>query len=143
MTITVTSASDRTRATIEVDGRAAELDTDALSAFIAELVAVRAGMSPVHGGAFTPGETPAFDCDNLLWDTMPDPSRRAILLALHHGGLGWVTCKLSRAQIEDLVTSFEFSLLELARAQDTHGTPPGTEETGNHEPVPLLRAVGA
>jgi hypothetical protein len=37
------------------------------------------------------------------------------MLAIYHGGLGWVTVSLSRAQLEDLVTDIAFSLAELAQ----------------------------
>lgn len=96
--------------TIETDCDAAEVD-----AMIAGLVALREKMRPARKVELVPGQTPAYECDNLLWDTRPAPTRRGVMLALYHGGLGWVTVSLSRAQLEDLVTDIEFSLVDLAQ----------------------------
>lgn len=94
---------------IDADCDAAEIDT-----MIADLVALREGMSPARQVELTPGKTRVYECDNLLWDTRPAPARRGVMLAMYHGGLGWVTVSLSRAQLEDLVTDIEFPLVDLA-----------------------------
>lgn len=95
---------------IDADCDAAEIDT-----MIADLVALRERMSPARKVELIPGQTRVYECDNLLWDTRPAPTRRGVMLAIYHGGLGWVTVSLSRAQLEDLVTDIAFSLAELAQ----------------------------
>lgn len=95
---------------IDADCDAAEIDT-----MIADLVALRERMSPARKVELTPGQTRVYECDNLLWGTRPAPARRGVMLAMYHGGLGWVTVSFSRAQLEDLVTDIEFSLVDLAQ----------------------------
>lgn len=119
MKITATTNDTATGATLSVtlgdETLNGTCDVAEIDAAIAELVALRAQMSPARKVEHTPGETQVYECDNLLWDTLPDPSRRGVMIAHYHGGLGWVTVRLSRAQLEDLVTDIQFSLADLAR----------------------------
>jgi len=41
------------------------------------------------------------------------PEKSAIRFAAQHPGLGWIVMWLSRAQVEDLQTSFEFELVKI------------------------------
>jgi hypothetical protein len=41
------------------------------------------------------------------------PEKFSIQFALQHPGLGWSAMSLSRAQVEDLMTSFEFELVKI------------------------------
>ena len=109
----ITLSEDRRSAVLEADdadGAPARLDAAAIDRLIAELAAVRAQMAPPFSGRFRTGETPAHDCDSLLWEIQTDPSRRGVTIAFQHAGLGWLSLRLSRAQIEDLITSIEFTL---------------------------------
>jgi hypothetical protein len=70
-------------------------------------------MTPVH-----PAEPPAdpakvHQSDNLLWTVKAVPEKTVIQFATQHPGLGWVSMWLSRAQVEDLQTSFEFELVKI------------------------------
>ncbi|GKY90117.1 hypothetical protein [Sinisalibacter aestuarii] len=132
MTLTATLNDQATTASVTVtqDEQSTAISCDAaeLDRMIADLVAVRAAMQPAKQVALTAGETPVYDCDNLLWDTLPDPSRRGVVLAMYHSGLGWVTMRLSRAQIEDLITGIEFSLADLARMPGFQNQRPATAD---------------
>ncbi len=114
--------------TVSADGREAQiecreaggeagvrLDAEALTGLIESLVGVRAEMKPVFSGHYAPGKITLAECDNLLWEAVPDPSRRGISLGFYHAGLGWVPLRLSRAQAEDFMTSMEFALADLGR----------------------------
>jgi hypothetical protein len=100
------------------DGTHAKVGTENLSAtdidkLIRDLAAARAGMTPVH-----PAEPPAdpaklHHSDNLLWSVKATPEKFSIQFALQHPGLGWSAMSLSRAQVEDLMTSFEFELVKI------------------------------
>ena len=41
------------------------------------------------------------------------PEKAAVRFATQHPGLGWMAMWLSRAQVEDLQTSFEFELVKI------------------------------
>lgn len=112
-----------------------QLNADELEALIANLASLRAEMTPVHSGQFVPGYTASYECDNLLWSTMPDPGKRGLLIAFQNSGLGWITMRMSRAQIEDLVTNIEFSLLDLSRAQNRDTTVTADIEPNNMVPI--------
>jgi hypothetical protein len=80
---------------------------------IHDLAALRAKMTPIH-----PAEPPSdpeklYHGDNLLWSVKAVPQKSAIQFAAQHPGLGWMTMWLSRAQVEDLQTSFEFELVKI------------------------------
>jgi hypothetical protein len=103
--------ADRSRATLTA--ARSELGAGEIDALIRDLAALRARMTPVH-----PAEPPADAArlhmsDNLLWRVKADPRRSAIQFALQHPGLGWSAMWLSRAQVEDLQTSFEFELVKI------------------------------
>ena len=70
-------------------------------------------MTPVHPAE--PPDDPAklHQSDNLLWSVKAAPEKSAIQFATQHPGLGWMAMWLSRAQVEDLQTSFEFELVKI------------------------------
>lgn len=114
-------------------GAAAQLDAGGIDRLIVDLAAARARMEPPLSARFKSGETAAHNCDNLLWDIQPDPSRRGITIAFQHAGLGWLSLRLSRAQIEDLITSIEFTLADMLRREPVEGTAEETEGGLSHQ----------
>lgn len=91
----------------------ADLSAHDVDDLIRDLAAARARMTPVH-----PAEPPAdpgklHHSDNLLWSVKAAPERSVIQFATQHPGLGWIAMWLSRAQVEDLTTSFEFELVKI------------------------------
>jgi hypothetical protein len=101
---------------ISIDGSVAELSAVDIDALIHDLAAARAKMTPIH-----PAEPPddpgkLHHSDNLLWSVKAAPQKSAIQFATQHPGLGWIAMWLSRAQVEDLQTSFEFELVKLPSA---------------------------
>jgi hypothetical protein len=106
-------SSDHTRATLAVAGGSAALSARDIDRLIRELAAVRARMIPVHPATVPDDPERVHTSDNLLWSVRADPHRAAIELATHHPGLGWTAMWLSRAQVEDLQTSFEFELVKI------------------------------
>src|ERR1700743_2668775 len=112
MPVKVSLASE-TKASLSLGGAAEELSAAGIDKLIRDLAAVRAKMTPVH-----PAEPPAdaeklHQSDNLLWSVKAAPQKAAIQFATQHPGLGWTAMWLSRAQVEDLQTSFEFELVKL------------------------------
>ena len=106
-------SADATRLTITINGQSAQLEASAVDRLIHDLAAARAKMTPVH-----PAEPPSDPAelhhgDNLLWSVKAVPEKSAIQFAAQHPGLGWMAMWLSRAQVEDLQTSFEFELVKL------------------------------
>jgi hypothetical protein len=109
MSIKVQLSSDHAHAKVGADNLSAA-DIDRL---IRDLAAARARMTPVH-----PAEPPSdpgklHQSDNLLWSVKALPEKAAIQFATQHPGLGWMVMALSRAQVEDLMTSFEFELVKI------------------------------
>ena len=109
MAIKVQLAADRFHAKLGGES----VDAAAIDRLIHDLAAARAKMTPVH-----PAEAPAdparlHQSDNLLWSVTAVPERTAIQFAAQHSGLGWMAMWLSRAQVEDLITSFEFELVKI------------------------------
>jgi len=101
---------------ISIDGSAAKLSAGDVDSLIHDLAAARAKMTPIH-----PAEPPddvekLHHSDNLLWSVKAAPQKSAIQFATQHPGLGWIAMWLSRAQVEDLQTSFEFELVKLPSA---------------------------
>lgn len=95
----------------------AELSAQEVDQLIRDLAGARAKMTPIH-----PAEPPAdpsklHRSDNLLWSVKAAPDKGAIQFAMQHPGLGWSAMWLSRAQVEDLMTSFEFELVKLPAAK--------------------------
>jgi hypothetical protein len=93
------------------------LSVAAVDELIRALADHRARMKPVH-----PAEPPSepdrvYTGDNLLWSVRAAPRISALELGIQHPGLGWITMPLSRAQVEDLVASFAFSLQDLPPAR--------------------------
>src|SRR5262245_59575630 len=104
---------DTTRLSLGVGKEATELTAEGLDRLIRRLAESRAQMSPVHP-AEPPDEPARLHLgDNLLWRVKAAPDRSAIQFATQHPGLGWTAMYLSRAQIEDLVTSIEFELVKI------------------------------
>jgi hypothetical protein len=106
-------SSDGSHAAMTVAGATADLAAHDIDRLIRDLAAVRARMTPVH-----PAEPPAdpaklHQSDNLLWSVKALPEKSAIQFATQHPGLGWMAMALSRAQVEDLQTSFEFALVKI------------------------------
>ena len=96
-----------------VAGKSVELTAQEVDRLIRDLAAVRARMTPVHPAVVPQGPERVHRSDNLLWSVRADPKLSAIELATHHPGLGWTAMWLSRAQVEDLLTSFEFELVKI------------------------------
>jgi hypothetical protein len=116
MSIKLRLSSDGTHAALSVLSTTTDLSTSDIDKLIRELAAVRAKMTPVHPAE--PPDDPArlHQSDNLLWSVKADPQRSAIQFATQHPGLGWTAMWLSRAQVEDLQTSFEFELVKVPEA---------------------------
>jgi hypothetical protein len=111
--ITLTPSSDGTALDLALGASSAELSASDVDRLIHDLAAVRARMTPIH-----PAEPPSdpeklYQGDNLLWSVKAVPQKSAIQFAAQHPGLGWMAMWLSRAQVEDLQTSFEFELVKL------------------------------
>jgi hypothetical protein len=92
---------------------AEELSAQDVDRLIRDLAAARARMTPVHPAE--PPDDPAklHQSDNLLWSVKAMPGQSTIQFATQHPGLGWTAMTLSRAQVEDLQTSFEFELVKI------------------------------
>lgn len=102
-----------TTASIALGGSSEALSASDIDKLIRDLAAIRAGMTPVQ-----PAEPPndpdkLHQGDNLLWSVKAVPQKAAIQFATQHPGLGWTVMSLSRAQVEDLQTSFEFELVKI------------------------------
>jgi len=111
--IKVKLSSDGAHAALTLAGATADLAAKDIDTLIRDLASVRARMTPVH-----PAEPPAdpaklHQSDNLLWTVKAVPEKTVIQFATQHPGLGWVSMWLSRAQVEDLQTSFEFELVKI------------------------------
>jgi len=109
------SAKDMTLS-ISIDGSAAKLGASDVDSLIHDLAAARARMSPIHPAEPPDDPDKLHHSDNLLWSVKAAPQKSAIQFATQHPGLGWVAMWLSRAQVEDLQTSFEFELVKLPSA---------------------------
>src|SRR5258705_13849504 len=109
-------SEDATTLNVSIDGSVAELTAGEVDALIHDLAAARTKMTPVHPAE--PPDDPAklHHSDNLLWSVKAAPQKSAIQFATQHPGLGWIAMWLSRAQVEDLQTSFEFELVKLPSA---------------------------
>jgi hypothetical protein len=110
-------SSDRTQATLSLARASADLSAHDIDRLIRDLAAARARMTPVHP-AVVPDDPARVHCsDNLLWSVKAAPQLAAIEFATHHPGLGWTAMWLSRAQVEDLQTSFEFDLAKIPQGR--------------------------
>jgi hypothetical protein len=110
-------SSDSRHATLAVTGAMADLTAPDIDALIRELAAIRAKMTPIH--LAEPPADPArlHQSDNLLWSVKALPDKSVIQFAMQHPGLGWSAMGLSRAQVEDLQTSFEFELVKIPESR--------------------------
>ena len=106
-------SADATTLRVAVDGRVAELTAVDVDALIHDLAAARAKMTPIHPAEPPDDPDKLHHSDNLLWSVKAAPQKSAIQFATQHPGLGWIAMCLSRAQVEDLQTSFEFELVKL------------------------------
>jgi hypothetical protein len=111
--ISLTPSPDGTALDLALGATSAELSAADVDRLIHDLAAARAKMTPIH-----PAEPPAdpeklHHGDNLLWTVKAVPQKSAIQFAAQHPGLGWMAMWLSRAQVEDLQTSFEFELVKI------------------------------
>ena len=106
-------SSDGMHAALSVPGSAAKLAAKDIDRLIGELAAIRARMTPVHPAE--PPDDPArlHQGDNLLWSVKAAPKKSVVQFAVQHPGLGWIAMWLSRAQVEDLLTSFEFESVKI------------------------------
>ncbi|MDF2115081.1 hypothetical protein PY365_05815 [Roseiarcaceae bacterium H3SJ34-1] len=104
-------SADATR--IEIDAGKTTLDAAGLDAFIRQLIEHRAQMTPVHAAEPYREGAQVYTGDNMLWDVRADRARAAVDFAVQNPGLGWLSVALSRAQVEDLMSSFQFALAEI------------------------------
>ena len=102
-----------TRLMLGVGEEETELTAEGVDRLIQHLAECRAQMSPVHPADPPDDPSRLHRSDNLLWRIKAAPDRAAIQFATHHPGLGWTAMWLSRAQVEDLVTSIEFELVKI------------------------------
>jgi hypothetical protein len=101
------------QAALSIAGATVDLSAHDIDRLIRDLAAARATMTPVHP-AEPPGDTAkVHQSDNLLWSVKAAPEKSAIRFATQHPGLGWMAMWLSREQVEDLQTSFEFELVKI------------------------------
>ncbi|MDB5532659.1 MAG: hypothetical protein JWO28_974 [Hyphomicrobiales bacterium] len=107
-------SADGTR--IDIDAGKMALDAAGLDALIRQLIDHRAQMTPVHAAEPHRAGAQVYMGDNMLWQVSADPARAAVEFAVQNPGLGWLTVALSRAQVEDLMSSFQFALLEIPEA---------------------------
>jgi hypothetical protein len=106
-------SSDGAKLTLTLGATSVEMSAGDIDRLIHDLAAARAKMTPVH-----PAEPPddpgrLHQSDNLLWSVTAAPQKSVIRFATQHPGLGWMAMWLSRAQVEDLQTSFEFELAKI------------------------------
>jgi hypothetical protein len=109
MSIKVQLSPDKTHAKVGAENLAA---TD-LDRLIRDLAAARAKMTPIHPAEAPDDPRELHQSDNLLWSVKAAPDKSVIQFATQHPGLGWMAMWLSRAQVEDLITSFEFELVKI------------------------------
>jgi hypothetical protein len=106
-------SSDRRQATLSLGSARVVLAAHDIDGLIRDLAAARATMTPVHPAEVPKDPQRVHRSDNLLWSVKAAPQQAAIEFATHHPGLGWTAMHLSRAQVEDLQTSFEFELAKI------------------------------
>jgi len=111
-------SQDETDLTVSIDGAGlpARLSAGDVDDLVRALAEHRARMKPVHAAEPPRDGAAVYTGDNLLWSVSAAPHRSAIELGVQHPGLGWIVMALSRAQIEDLLASIEFSLRDLREA---------------------------
>jgi hypothetical protein len=117
MSIKLKLSADGTHAALSIASVTTELSAPDIDKLIRDLAAVRARMTPVHPAEAPDDPARLHQSDNLLWSVKAAPEKSAIRFATQHPGLGWMAMWLSRAQVEDLQTSFEFELVKLPQAR--------------------------
>ena len=106
-------SSDGAHAALSVAGASIDLSAHDIDTLIRDLAAVRARMTPVHPAEPPSDPAKVHHSDNLLWSVKAAPEKSTVRFATQHPGLGWMAMWLSRAQVEDLQTSFEFELVKI------------------------------
>jgi hypothetical protein len=101
------------QAELSIAGATADLSAHDMDRLIRDLAAARATMTPVHPAEPPSDPAKVHHSDNLLWSVKATPEKSAIRFATQHPGLGWMAMWLSREQVEDLQTSFEFELVKI------------------------------
>jgi hypothetical protein len=112
-TIKLKLSSDGAHAALSVAGATADLSAPEIDTLIRDLAAVRSKMTPIHPAEPPDDPSKLHHSDNLLWSVKAAPEKSMIRFAAQHPGLGWMAMWLSRAQVEDLQTSFEFELVKI------------------------------
>src|ERR1700741_1687931 len=110
---TLTLSPDSTALTLKLGVPSADLSAHDVDRLIQDLAAARAKMTPEHPAEPPADPTKLHRSDNLLWTVTAMPERAAIQCPMQPPGLGWSAMWLSRAQVEDLMTSFEFELVKI------------------------------
>ena len=108
---------DTTRLLLGVGDEETELTAEGVDRLIQHLAERRAQMSPVHPAEPPDDPTRLHQSDNLLWRVKASPKQAAIQFATQYPGLGWTAMWLSRAQVEDLITSMEFELVKIPESR--------------------------
>lgn len=111
--IRVVPSSDRQQATLSVGNASVALSAWDIDSLIRDLAAARTTMTPIHPAEVPDDPKRVHQSDNLLWSVTAVPDQATIRFACQHPGLGWTAMWLSRAQVEDLQTSFEFELVRI------------------------------
>ena len=106
-------SSDGAHANVALGAASADLSAHDIDKLIRDLAALRAKMTPVHPAEAPDDPEKVHQSDNLLWSVKAAPEKSSIRFATQHPGLGWMAMWLSRAQVEDLQTSFEFELVKI------------------------------
>jgi hypothetical protein len=113
MPIKIQLSSDGTKAKLSLGSEVDNLAASDIDRLIRDLAGARARMTPVHPAEPPSDPTKLHHSDNLLWSVRAEPRKSTIHFATQHPGLGWMTMSLSRAQVEDLQTSFEFEMVKI------------------------------
>ena len=89
-------------------------DARALDAEIRALAGRRALLLPAHPVEPPRDPTQSYQADNMLWHVGPaSDASSALELSFYHPGLGWISMKMSRAQIEDMQDAMAMALREM------------------------------
>jgi hypothetical protein len=108
---------DGSKLTLNVGSVSTDLSSHDVDQLIHDLAAARAKMTPIHSAEPPDDPRKLHQSDNLLWSVKAAPNKSAIQFSTQHPGLGWMVMWLSRAQVEDLITSFEFELVKIPQAK--------------------------
>src|SRR5689334_15056694 len=111
--LSLSLSDDNTTLTVRADGDSSQLTAAEVDDLIRRLAEQRTKMKPVHSAEPPRDPQALLTGDNLLWCVRAAPELAALELGIQHPGIGWIVMPLSRAQVEDLQTSLEFSLNDL------------------------------